>query len=233
MSGVSLAGGEKPSRAAAPGEAAGGLLMGSLRVIELQLVAFIAVFSASGLVPLVDLAFPVFVSAYLLALSRWVFPAPAGPARELIRLGRGPRLYAAAGTAIGLFLPLGFVLGGFARGDEQAVRSAAPHLFLLSAQILTENVVAGFARFSAPVRALVPLLYTVRRVFVLLDWVSRLWLRRPVPFPLKDAAWAWFGRGLAAANLAYFSVNLFAFLIPRFLPRAFETYFADRENKAR
>ncbi|KAL8249962.1 hypothetical protein R6Q59_006830 [Mikania micrantha] len=49
------------------------LVMGSLRVIELQLVAFIMVFSASGLVPVFDLAFPVFTSGYLLLLSRLVF----------------------------------------------------------------------------------------------------------------------------------------------------------------
>jgi hypothetical protein len=48
--------------------------MGSLRVIELQLVTFILVFSASDLVSLVDLVSPLFVSLYLLALSRWVFP---------------------------------------------------------------------------------------------------------------------------------------------------------------
>lgn len=48
--------------------------MGSLRVIELQLVAFIMVFSASGLVPLIDLAFPVATTLYLLLLSRLSFP---------------------------------------------------------------------------------------------------------------------------------------------------------------
>lgn len=77
MSGVSLAVSGPP--AATVAEAAGtkpkrrteqapmGGMMGSLRVIELQLVAFILVFSASGLVPLLDLVFPAFVSAYILA----------------------------------------------------------------------------------------------------------------------------------------------------------------------
>jgi hypothetical protein len=40
----------------------------------------------------------------------------------------------------------------------------------------------------------------------------------------------WFGRYLAAANLLYFSANLFVFLIPRFLPRAFEKYFCMRDE---
>jgi len=41
-------------------------------------------------------------------------------------------------------------------------------------------------------------------------------------------AWLWFGKVLALANLAYFSINLFGFLIPRFLPKAFEKYFQER-----
>ncbi|KAB1224530.1 hypothetical protein CJ030_MR2G007117 [Morella rubra] len=53
-----------------------GGLMGSLRVIELQLVAFILVFSASGLVPLIDLVFPAFTSVYLLALASLGIPFP-------------------------------------------------------------------------------------------------------------------------------------------------------------
>ena len=44
---------------------------------------------------------------------------------------------------------------------------------------------------------------------------------------MQDIAWYWFGRSLALANLAYFSINLFGFLIPRFLPRAFERYFKE------
>lgn len=45
---------------------------------------------------------------------------------------------------------------------------------------------------------------------------------------MQDKAWFWFGRVLAVANLVYYSVNLCAFLIPRFLPRAFERYFQER-----
>ena len=40
----------------------------------------------------------------------------------------------------------------------------------------------------------------------------------------------WFGKVLALANLAYFSINLFGFLIPRFLPKAFEKYFQERDE---
>lgn len=202
MSGVSLAVAPRtePEGAAkrpVMEEATVGGVMGSLRVIELQLVAFIVVFSASGLVSLLDLAYPAFVSFYLLALSRFAFPSSASggvaASPEVLRGGRGFRVYTAVGTTVGLFLPLAYVLGGFARGDEHGVRSATPHLFLLSFQILTENVLSGLGGvFSPPVRALVPLLYTVRRIFVIIDWVSDVWTYKPLP---------------AAAAAAPFKVN--------------------------
>ncbi|KAL7135151.1 hypothetical protein ABFS83_11G073400 [Erythranthe nasuta] len=215
----------------------GGGVMGSLRVIELQLVAFIMVFSASGLVPLIDLVFPAFASAYILVLSRLVFPSLGGTSGgggspEIFQGSRLFRLYVIVGTTIGLFLPLAYVLGGFARGDEHAVRSATPHLFLLSFQILTENIIGGLSLFSPPVRALVPLIYTVRRIFVILDWTKDVWLNKTLPAnaELHVVAWHWFGRGLAVLNLGYFAVNLLCFLLPRFLPRAFEKYFRERDE---
>lgn len=164
--------------------AVGGDVMGSLRVIELQLVAFITVFSASGLVPLLDLIFPAFASAYLIALSRLAFPAhgnSSSGSQELFRGGKFFRFYVVVGTTIGLFLPLAYVLGGFARGDEDAVRCTTPHLFLLSFQILTENVISGLSMFSSPVRALVPLLYTVKRLFLIIDWINDAWFNKTLP----------------------------------------------------
>ncbi|KAJ8547738.1 hypothetical protein K7X08_011324 [Anisodus acutangulus] len=210
-------------------------VMGSLRVIELQLVAFIMVFSASGVVPLLDLIFPALASAYILLLSRFAFPSlgtTTSTSQEIFRGSRFFRLYMVAGTTVGLFLPLAYVLGGFARGDQHAVRSATPHLFLLSFQILTENIISGLSLFSPPVRALVPLLYTVRRIFVLIDWIQDVWINKTLPAnaQFKDVTWYWFGKGLAVANLAYSSVNLFAFLIPQFLPWAFEKYFRERSE---
>ncbi|KAJ7957525.1 Transmembrane protein [Quillaja saponaria] len=211
-----------------------GGVMRSVRVIELQLVAFIMVFSASGLVPLFDLAFPIFASLYLLALSRLAFPSYSYKSNELMksdceRRSSMFRAYEIVGTTLGLFLPLAYVLGGFARGDEHAVRSATPHLFLLSFQILTHNLITALSLFSPPVRALVPLLYTVRGIFVILDWINDVWLNKTLPSNanFQDIAWCWFGKSLAVANLGYFSVNLFCFLIPIFLPRAFERYFKD------
>ncbi|KAI3733316.1 hypothetical protein L6452_12758 [Arctium lappa] len=242
MSGVSLAvahphhGSDHPDKTSTKTqqqeEATTGGMMGSLRWIELQLVAFVMVFSAIGLVPLFDLLFPAFTTAYLLILSRLAFPG-ATTCKEIVQGSGMLRGYAVVGTVIGLFLPLAYVLGGYARGDEEAVRSATPQLFLLSFQILTENVISGLSLFSAPVRALVPMLYTVRRLFVILDWIQDVLLNKSLNTdhaPIQDIAWYWFGISLAVTNLAYFSINIFAFLIPRFLPKAFEQYFKERNE---
>lgn len=239
MSGVSLAvsGRGEPAGRNRPHQqkqaAVGSLtMMGSLRVIELQLVAFVLVFSASGLVPLLDLLFPALVSIYLLALARFAFPSHgSGGSQPIFHGSRFFQAYVIVGTIVGLFLPLAYVLGGFGRGDEHSVRAASPHLFLLSVQILTENIINGLALFSPPVRALVPLMYTVRRIFVDIDWMRNVWFNKTMTTTnphLKDMAWFWFGRGLAVANLVYFSINLFGFLIPRFLPRAFQRYFQQK-----
>lgn len=192
MSGVSLAVGPRPQLRPTPvtkpptEQPVVGGVMGSLRLIELQLIAFIMVFSASGLVPPLDLSFPVLTSTYLLALARLAFPSrPSSSSTsrsgEILNASRFFRFYVVVGTAVGLFLPLAYVLGGFARGDDHAVRSATPHLFLLSCQILTENLVSGLSLFSPPVRAMVPLLYTVRRIFVVIDWVHHVWFDKTLP----------------------------------------------------
>ncbi|CAA0814095.1 Unknown protein [Striga hermonthica] len=237
MSGASSVGGVAvPPSASSAGGGVG--VMGSLRVIELQLVAFIMVLCVSGLIPLLDMVFPAAASLYFLALSRFAFPGFNSNNNNRINdnmaesTGRFFRFYVIVGMTVGLFLPLAYVLGGFARGDEHAVRSAAPHLFLLSFQILTENLITALSLFSPPLRALVPVLYTVRRIFVLLDWTKDVWMNKTLPAnaPLDVLVWYWFGRGLSMANLAYFSVNLFCFLIPHFLPAAFERYFKERDE---
>ncbi|GAU25396.1 hypothetical protein TSUD_70490 [Trifolium subterraneum] len=230
MSGVSLAvtgGGNETDKWQEHGSMT---MMGSLRVIELQLVAFVLVFSASGLVPLLDLLFPVFVSIYLITLSRFAFPTYCRVSQTIFHGSKLFQAYVIVGTIVGLFLPLAYVLGGFGRGDKLAVKSASPHLFLISFQILTENIISGLSLFSPPVRALVPLMYTVRRIFVDINWIHNVWLNVTLPANphFKDKAWFLFGRILAVANLVYFSINLFGFLIPRFLPRAFKRYFQER-----
>ncbi|MCO5613487.1 hypothetical protein L7F22_067764 [Adiantum nelumboides] len=229
MSGLSLAVGPRDGRTPNQAEQSARGLMGSMRTIELQLVAFIVVFSASGLVPLSDIVFPVFVTTYLAALSKFVFPShhKEGGRMEVFHGSRNFQLYVMLGTVIGLFLPLAYVLGGFARGDRSAVKGCTPHLFLLSAQILSENLVSNLGVWSPPVRAFLAAIYNARRIFSLAHWVDIHYNSNPLPPEaiFKDHAWIWFGRSLAVANLIYFNINMFCFIIPRFIPRAFQRYY--------
>lgn len=158
----------------------GGLggVMGSFRVIELQLMAFIVVFSASGLVPLIDIIFPVIITLYSVLLSKLVFPRYKNAELSVFKGNRAFQFYVVTGTVLGLFLPLAYVLGGFARNDQESVRAATPHLFLLSCQVLSENLVSGFEIFSLPVRALMPILYNTRRLFALVDWTVEMFITR-------------------------------------------------------
>lgn len=68
MRGVSSEAEAEPAKAV--GEQRGSLsLLASVRAIELQLVALVVVFSATGLVPVMDLLFPTLASLYLVLLS--------------------------------------------------------------------------------------------------------------------------------------------------------------------
>lgn len=161
----------------------GGLggVMGSFRVIELQLMGFIVVFSASGLVPLIDILFPIVISVYSVFLSKLVFPRYKNAELQVFTGNRAFQIYVVSGTIMGLFLPLAYVLGGFARNDQESVRAATPHLFLLSCQVLSENLVSGLEIFSLPVRALMPILYNMRRLFSLADWAEEMFMNRHLP----------------------------------------------------
>ncbi|KAG0591884.1 hypothetical protein M758_1G212100 [Ceratodon purpureus] len=249
MSGATLAarprmgkeGKGRPGGAHADAADFGGLggVMGSFRVIEIQLMAFILVFSASGLVPVVDMLFPLLITIYSAIISVVVFPRYKNAELQVFNGNRLFQLYVVLGTVIGLFLPLAYVLGGFARNDQESVRAATPHLFLLSCQVLSENLVSGFELFSLPVRAIMPILYNTRRLFALADWAEEMFFTRHLPkHPTSsEQSWFWFGQTLVMANTIYYTINLFVFLIPMFLPRAFENYFDSRaeylEEKAK
>ncbi|XP_072080297.1 uncharacterized protein [Arachis hypogaea] len=116
---------------------------------------------------------------YILALSQFAFPShesSSSPSfqQEIFKGSRLFRMYVIVGTAVDLFLLLAYVLGGFARGDEHAVR----------------------------------------RIFVDVDWIHDVWLNKTLSATasLRDIIWYWFGKGIAVANLGYFSMNLFFFL---------------------
>ncbi|GBG74505.1 hypothetical protein CBR_g18915 [Chara braunii] len=221
------------------GGSMGGVL-GSFTYVQLQLLAFIIVFSASGLVPRTDLVFVGWVSVYTLMLAKFVFPVvPRQPIPKILEGGDHLfHVFVLVGALLGVFLPMAYSLGGFSRGDQTAMRASTPHLFLLSCQILTENFVVGTSFFSVPTRVLVSVMYNARRLFSLADWMSAVY-GPPQDGPVivgagpaelvrtysPDLLWTWFGRALALTNMVFWSFNLFCILLPVHLPRAFRKYF--------
>nr|XP_040245726.1 uncharacterized protein LOC120964819 [Aegilops tauschii subsp. strangulata] len=109
---------------------------------------------------------------YLLLLATITFlqrPGKPNPS-EPIFLGPERLLLAAhivGGFLVGAALPALYILDGLRSGDTTGIAAAAPHTFLLSAQVFTEGLTAAFQwRFSLPVRAAVPATYNTRRMFV-------------------------------------------------------------------
>eukprot|EP00897_Mesotaenium_endlicherianum_P010593 jgi/Mesen1/9562/ME000640S08898 len=198
-----------------------GGLVGSVSFLQVQMISYISVFTISGLVPYSELLFALFVFVYIVVLSAFVFPNTYGKKPPAVFAGRRYfQLYVVGGTALGLFLPLGYVFGSFTRGDQVGVQAATPHLFLLSCQILAESIIGEMSSVSLPVRALVPCLFTARRIISISSWLREV--NRP-----ENALGVWtdFGRLLAIANAVFWSFNLFVFLVPIFLPLAFKKHF--------
>ncbi|XP_061999590.1 uncharacterized protein LOC133716981 [Rosa rugosa] len=197
---------------------------------QLNCLMVMVVLSASGLVGPEDLVFVLFSIIYLFFLSKFAFPKLTDPSEEppvfdpesyLVRLGP---LF---GGFIGIVLPLAYIFEGFIEGDKEGIRTAAPHVFLLASQVFMDGV-AFSDRFSTPIRVFVPVFYNAKRIFTLVDWVK-------IEFSKADGQEyggsaserrLFLGRVLAIVNLVFWSYDLFFFLLPVYLPRAFRKYYA-------
>lgn len=70
-------------------------------------------------------------------------------------------------------------------------------------------------KFSLPIRVFVPVFFNSKRIFTIVEWLK-------IEMDMED------GRGfyLAVANMVLWSFNLFCFLLPVFLPKAFTIYYS-------
>ncbi|XP_051195190.1 uncharacterized protein [Lolium perenne] len=197
---------------------------------QLNTLGAAAVLAFSTTVPLPDIAFAVLLVPYLVLLAALAFPQRPGkpdPAAPVFA-GAGRVLlgaHTAAGFLVGAALPALYILDGLRSGDTTGVASAAPHAFLLAAQVFTEGLTAAWPwRFSLPVRAAVPVMYSARRMFAAGEWL-RQEMEEKRGGPGVDPRRLVAGRVLAVANLAFWGANLFAFLLPLYLPRALQRYY--------
>ncbi|XP_062205559.1 uncharacterized protein LOC133907521 [Phragmites australis] len=207
---------------------------------QLNTLGAAAVLAFSTTVPLSEIAFAVLVPPYLLVLAWLAFPQRPGkpnPAAPVFP-GFGGRIRLAVHTAVGFVvgaaLPALYIVDGLRAGDTAGVAAAAPHAFLLSAQVFTEGITAAWpGKFSLPVRAAVPVMYSVRRMFAASEWLRQELQKRdelgrgPAVAPRRVVA----GRALAAANLAFWGFNLFVFLLPFYLPRALRRYYLGSDHE--
>uniref|UniRef100_A0A6N2KD95 DUF7733 domain-containing protein n=1 Tax=Salix viminalis TaxID=40686 RepID=A0A6N2KD95_SALVM len=96
-------------------------------------------------------------------------------------------------------------------------------VFAASGMVFMEGV-AFSERLSIPIRVFVPVFYNSRRIFTLVDW-----LRNEVTKAEQDYGGSTrrlhIGRSLAVANLAFWCFNLFGFLLPVYIPRAFKKHY--------
>lgn len=201
---------------------------------QLNALMVMIVLSASGMVSLQDLAFVLFSVIYLFFLSKFAFPRLSDSSQEppvfnpksyLVRLGQ---LFSGL---IGIVLPVAYIFEGFIEGDKEGISAAAPHVFLLASQVFMDGVACS-DRFSTPARVFVAFFYNAKRIFTLVDWVKR-------EFSKADQVYGgsaserrlYLGKGLAIANLVFWTYHLFFFLLPVYLPRAFRKYYAAEKTE--
>ncbi|GJM91389.1 hypothetical protein PR202_ga07753 [Eleusine coracana subsp. coracana] len=210
---------------------------------QLNTLGAAAVLAFSTTVPLSEIAFAVLLLPYLLVLATLAFPQRPGkpdPSAPVFSEGLGDRVrhavHTAAGFAVGAALPALYILDGLRSGDTTGVAAAAPHAFLLSAQVFTEGIAAAFpGKFSLPCRAAVAVMYSARRMFSASEWLRQEMEgrdelgRAPPVAPRRLVA----GKALAAANMVFWGIDLFGFLLPFYLPKVLRKYYlggSDRED---
>jgi hypothetical protein len=210
-------------------------VLGYFSLVQIHVMTLLVVLSSSGLVPLEDLAFAAFTTVYMIFMNSTIFrPVTKGAPPNVMAGNKTVQVYSMVTVSVGLLLPSGYVLGGFVHGDQKALKAAAPHLFLLGCQILSENVAFRNDHVSLPIRALVPIFYNVRRLFTIMEWwkmdatkgEESLGMHGSQAQTLFSAdQWLKFGKYLALANMVVWTINLFFFLIPVFLPKTFKKHY--------
>lgn len=197
---------------------------------QLNALAVILVFSASGMVSIEDFSFVLFSFFYMLFISKVAFPSLSSTPEPPV-FGHNNKilsLYVSLAALVGLFLPIAYIFEGILTGDKEGIKAASPHVFLLGSQVFLEGV-SVHGDFSLPVRVFVPVLYNSRRIFTLVEWL-RTEIRKGDGDFGGIVRRLHVGRGLAIINLVLWCYNLFGFLLPVYLPRAFKRYYSEHHK---
>ncbi|KAL0403156.1 UNVERIFIED_CONTAM: hypothetical protein Sradi_1956400 [Sesamum radiatum] len=83
------------------------------------------------------------------------------------------------------------------------------------------------SKFSLPVRVLVSVFYNAMRILSVMEWVRNEFSKVESGYGIGGSGRrVCVGRALAAANMGFWSFNLFGFLLPFYLPKAFKLYYS-------
>ncbi|KAK4436288.1 hypothetical protein Salat_0792500 [Sesamum alatum] len=194
---------------------------------QLNALAAAIVLSASGMVSAQDFAFVIFSLAYIYFISKVAFPLTSSVPDPPVYGDKNTilSLYVLVGAVIGLFLPIAYIFEGILEGDKEGIKAAAPHVFLLASQVFMEGLTFS-GRFSLPVRVLVPVFYNAMRILSIMEWVRNEFSKAELGYGGSGRRMC-VGKALAVANMAFWSFNLFGFLLPFYLPKAFKLYYSN------
>ncbi|GMI96322.1 PSI-INTERACTING ROOT-CELL ENRICHED 3 [Hibiscus trionum] len=206
-------------------------MSGPLTLMHLSCLAVMIIVAASGVVSPWDLAFVVFSIIYMFLLFKVAFPRTVPPKYSMVLDPRNKilRKYMTVSAYIGLYFPVAYIFHGILGGDSHAMKAAGPHLFLVTSQVFMEGV-AFSDRFSIPIGVYIPVLYNSRRIFTLVDWMRSEFSEVDNESGVSGIR-VYVGRVIALANMAFWCFNLFGFLLPVYLPRAFKVYYSESKVK--
>ena len=191
-------------------------------------------------IPTGTILFSIFYPIYIGVINRFRFQrnenalAQHKPVLPLLHTGRGPWFprYVTFFGMLGLLLPLLYI--GLAPSSAFA-QAAAPHLYLVSCQLILERMVSGVPTIHPLPRCLVPIGFNTFRLWSLVEWTQQsLHLLKEAnshaPLLLIDSVrlsssvlgWSVLGVMLSMSNLIAWSYNLFVFLLLRMLPQYFD-----------
>lgn len=200
-----------------------------LNLRQLNCLAIMIVLAASGMVSLEDFTIFVFSAIYIFFLSNFAFPtyniSPTQQKPIFDQNNKILNIYIIFAGVIGLLFPILYIFHGILEGDQDGIKAAAPHVFLLSSQVFMEGVSIS-DRFSLPIRVFIPVFFNSCRMYTLVEWLKEEMVKVVEGRYSGSYSRLCVGRALAVANFVLWSYNLFGFLLPVYLPRAFKRYYS-------
>lgn len=204
---------------------------GLLSFHNVNAVVLTIILAFSGMIGVQDLAFVPLSFLYMLFIAKFAFPTLSKTSVDppiFADHGKILNIYVSIGAIIGLVLPVGYMLHGVLVGDKEGIKAAAPHVFLLASQVFMESVTFS-GGFSLPVRVFVPVVYNATRMYAILEWVKSEVMK------VNEGEYGsekrlLFGKVLAMVNMLFWGFNLFGFLLPIYLPKAFKKYYNSSDE---